>query len=90
MITKAWFIVAVMTGVYTDGTKDIFIFQHPLEHGHFHSSNMCQKFIGDHPFKIAKALIEEFGNRPPEQIICVPEEAIEMFMEQGGKRGEKT
>jgi hypothetical protein len=90
VITKAWFIVAVMTGVYTDGTKDIFIFQHPLEHGHFHSSNMCQKFIGDHPFKIAKALIEEFGNRPPEQIICVPEETIEMFMEQGGKRGEKT
>ena len=25
MITKAWFIVAVMSGVYTDGTKDIFI-----------------------------------------------------------------
>jgi hypothetical protein len=90
VITKAWFIVAVMTGVYTDGTKDIFIFQHPLEHGHFHSSNMCQKFIGDYPFKIAKALIEEFGNRPPEQIICVPEETIEMLMEQGGKRGEKT
>ena len=25
MIVKAWFIVAVMSGVYTDGTKDIFI-----------------------------------------------------------------
>ena len=33
MITKAWFIVAVMSGVYTDGTKDIFIFNNPLEHG---------------------------------------------------------
>ena len=38
---KAWFIVAVMTGVYSDGTKDIFIFQHPLDHGHFHTSAMC-------------------------------------------------
>ena len=87
---KAWFIVAVMTGVYSDGTKDIFIFQHPLDHGHFHSSTMCQKFIGDNPFKIAKALVQEFGNSPPEPLICVPEEPIEMFMEQGGKRGEKT
>ena len=87
---KAWFIVAVMTGVYSYGTKDIFIFQHPLEHGHFHSSTMCQKFIGDHPFKIAKALVQEFGNRPPERIVCVPEKTIEKFMEEGGKRGEKT
>ena len=51
---------------------------------------MCQKFIGDHPFKIAKALVQEFGDRPPERIICVPEKTIEKFMEEGGKRGEKT
>ena len=51
---------------------------------------MCQKFIGDHPFKIAKALVQEFGNRPPERIVCVPEKTIEKFMEEGGKRGEKT
>ena len=50
----------------------------------------CQKFIGDHPFKLAKALINEFGDRPPEIIMCGPEETIESFMEEGGKRGEKT
>ena len=55
MIVKAWFIVAVMSGVYTDGTKDIFIFQNPPDHGHFHNVATCQKFIGDHPFKLAKA-----------------------------------
>ena len=90
MIVKAWFIVAVMSGVYIDGTKDIFIFNNPLEHGHFHSSTMCQKFIGDHPFKLVKALINEYGNRPPEQIMCVPEDTVKLFMEQGGKRGEPT
>jgi len=90
MIVKAWFIVAIMSGVYTDGTKDIFIFQHPEDHGHFHNATICQKFIGDHPFKLAKALINEFGNRPPEQIACVPEETIETFMEEGGKRGDST
>jgi len=90
MIVKAWFIVAVMSGVYTDGTKDIFIFQHPEDHGHFHNAAMCQKFIGDHPFKIAKALISTYGKRPPEQIMCVPEETVRLFMQEGGKRGEPT
>ena len=44
MIVKAWFIVAVMSGVYTDGTKDIFIFQNPKDHGHIHNVATCQKF----------------------------------------------
>ena len=61
MIVKAWFIIAVMSGVYTDGTKDIFIFNNPLDHGHFHNVATCQKFIGDHPFKLAKALINQYG-----------------------------
>ena len=90
MVIKAWFIVAIMSGVYTDGTKDIFIFENPPDHGHFHSSAMCQKYIGDNPFKIAKVLVKEFGNRPPEQIICVPEETVEMFVGQDNARGEPT
>ena len=57
MITQAWFIGAIMSGIYADGTKDVFIFQHPKDHGHFHSSVMCQKFVGDNPFPIMKALI---------------------------------
>jgi len=81
-MVKAWFIVAVMTGVYSDGTKDVFIFQHPSDHGHFHNSYTCQKYIGDNPFKLVKALVREYGDRSPEKIMCVPEEAVESFMEQ--------
>jgi hypothetical protein len=51
---------------------------------------MCQKYIGDNPFKLVKALVREYGDRSPEKIMCVPEETVEMFMKQGGKRGEKT
>ena len=47
-------------------------------------------FIGDHPFKIARALIKQYGNRPPEQIMCVPEDTVRIFMEEGGRRGEPT
>ena len=58
MITKAWFIVAVMSGVYTDGTKDIFIFNNPLEHGHFHSARQCKDYVKDNPLPLIKALVE--------------------------------
>ena len=81
-MVKAWFIVAVMTGVYSDGTQDVFIFQHPSDHGHFHNSSVCQKYIGEHPFKIVEALVNEYGDRSPEKVMCVPEETIESFMEQ--------
>ena len=81
-MVKAWFIVVVMTGIYSDGTKDIFIFEQPKDHGHFHTSAMCQKYIGDNPFKLVKALVNEYGDRSPEKIMCVPEETIESFMEQ--------
>ena len=39
---------------------------------------------------IARALIKQYGNRPPEQIMCVPEETVKLFMQEGGRRGEKT
>ena len=79
-MVKAWFIVAVMTGVYSDGTKDVFIFQHPVDHGHFHNSATCYKYIGDNPFPIMKALISQYGDRTPEKIMCVPKEAVETLV----------
>ena len=90
MMIKAWFIVAVMSGVYTDGDQSHLVIENFLDHGHFHNAAMCQKFIGDHPFKIAKALISQYGSRPPEQIMCVPEDTVRLFMEEGGRRGEPT
>jgi hypothetical protein len=85
---KAWFIVAIMSGVYSDGTKDVFIFQHPKDHGHFHNAAMCQKFVGDNPFPIMKALVTQYGDRTPEKIMCVPEETVETIV--GSVANQKT
>ena len=43
---------------------------------------LIYKYIGDNPFKLVKALVNEYGDRSPEKIMCVPEETIESFMEQ--------
>ena len=77
-----------MSGVYSDGTKDIFIFQHPKDHGHFHNAAMCQKFVGDNPFPIMKALVTQYGDRTPEKIMCVPEETVETIV--GSVANQKT
>ena len=81
MIKEAWFIVAIMSGVYEDGTKDVFIFQEPQEHGHFHSSTDCRDHVRNHPVPIMTALSNQYGNQPLEKILCVPEENVRKFIE---------
>jgi len=81
MIKEAWFIVAIMSGVYEDGTKDVFIFQEPQEHGHFHSSLECRQHVRNNPVPIMKALTDQYGNQPLEKILCVPEENVRKFIE---------
>ena len=81
MIVKAWFIIAVMSGVYTDGTKDVFIFQEPQEHGHFHSSTDCRVHVRNNPVPIMTALSNQYGNQPLEKILCVPEQNVRKFLE---------
>ena len=80
-MVEGWFIVAIMAGIYSDGTKDIFIFQEPKEHGHFHSSVECREYVRDNPLPIMKALVNQYGaNRPFEKILCVHEKNVEKFL----------
>ena len=81
MIKEAWFIVAIMSGVYEDGTKDVFIFQEPQEHGHFHSSTDCRDHVRNNPVPIMTALSNQYGNQPLEKILCGPEENVRKFIE---------
>jgi hypothetical protein len=81
-MVEGWFIVAIMAGIYSDGTKDVFIFQEPKEHGHFHSSVECREFVRDNPIPIIKALANQYGRRPIQKVLCVPEENVLKFVEE--------
>ena len=82
MIIETWFIVAVMLGVHSDGTQDVYIFEKPKEHGHFHSSVECRDFVRDNPLPIIKALVKEYESRPVEKVLCVSEENVKKFIER--------
>ena len=79
---ETWFIVAIMLGVHSDGTQDVYIFEQPKEHGHFHSSMECRDFVRDNPIPIIKALGDQYGERPIQRVVCVPEENVLKFVEE--------
>ena len=79
---EGWFAIAIMLGVHSDGTKDVYIFQQPKEHGHFHSSVECRDYVRDNPLPIIKALANQYGSRPIQKVLCVPEENVRQFIEE--------
>ena len=80
MITKAWFIVAMMAGEYSDGSKDIYILNEPVKPGYFLSRKDCRNYIKDNPIRILKVLGDYYGNdRNLEKIFCFSEETIKNF-----------
>jgi len=82
MIVETWFIVAVMLGVHSDGTQDVYIFEKPKEHGHFHSSVECRDFVRDNPIPIVKALAKQYNGRPIQKVMCVPEKNVREFIKE--------
>ena len=79
---ETWFAVAIMLGVHSDGTQDVFVFQQPKEHGHFHSSVECRDYVRDNPIPIIKAQANQYGSRPIQKVLCVPEENVRQFIQE--------
>ena len=77
---ETWFAVAIMLGVHSDGTQDVYIFEKPKKHGHFHSSVECRDFVRDNPIPIIKALANQYGKRPIQKVLCVHEENVKKFL----------
>ena len=82
MIAETWFAVAIMLGVHADGTQDVFIFQQPEEHGHFHTVTQCKDYVKDNTISIVKALLNEYGPRPVQKVLCVSEKNVKRFVEE--------
>ena len=82
MISKAWFIVAIMLGIQSDGRQDVYIFKEPKSHGHFHSAMECRDHIRDNPLPIIETLGVQYGGRPIQKVMCVPEENVRKFIFQ--------
>ena len=79
---ETWFAVAIMLGVHSDGTQDVFVFEQPKEHGHFHSSVECRDYLRDNPIPLIKTLVNQYGSRPIQKVLSVPEKNVRQIIEE--------
>ena len=42
----------------------------------------CREFVRDNPIPIIKALANQYGGRPIQKVLCVPEENVLKFVEE--------
>ena len=69
-----------MFGVHEGGKVDVFIFREPKNSPGFFSSNSCQDYVRENVLSILEELQENYGGRPFQQILCVPQKDVVMFL----------
>ena len=79
-MANIWYLVAIMFGVHEDGKVDVYIFRDPKNSPGFHSSNSCNDYVRENVLSILEELQENYGGRPFQQILCVPQKDVVMFI----------
>ena len=69
-----------MFGVHEGGKVDAYIFRDPKNSPGFHSSNSCNDYVRENLLSILEELQENYGGRPFQQILCVPQKDAVMFL----------
>ena len=77
MISKI-LLVAIMSFTYPNGNNDIFVFQQP----EFDTIAECQTYFKNNSDAVFLRLYREYPNQPPENIYCVPYEAVEEMIKR--------
>lgn len=72
-----WFLVALMTQVYSDNSIDTYIFYNPV----FDSSQQCINYVQKNNEPIYFTLMREFPNDELHKLLCVEEEKLRKFLE---------
>ena len=77
-----WFILVVMMGTFSDGSKDTFLYFKPelesLEH--------CQEYVYQNASEIKKQMMIEFQSKPIETVFCIREDKIEKVLQVPGTK----
>ena len=77
MISKI-LLIAIMSFTYPNGNKDIFVFQQP----EFDTIAECQTYFKNNSDAVFLRLYQAYPNQPPENIYCVPYEAVEEMIKR--------
>lgn len=80
-----WFIYVIMIGMYSDGTKDTYLFTEPT----LPTLQACQEYVYRYSDSIRKDMMIEFNGKQIERVFCIEEKKLREFFEtmQGKEEG---
>lgn len=80
-----WFIYVIMIGMYSDGTKDTYLFTEPT----LPTLQACQEYVYRYSDSIRKDMMIEFNGKQIERVFCIEEKKLREFFEtmQGEEEG---
>lgn len=81
-----WFILVVMIGSYSDGSRDTFIFTQPT----LPSLQVCQDYVYKESADIRNKMKIEFQGKDIDQIFCINERKLKEFFDNAQPPGTRT
>ena len=76
-----WFILVLMMGTFSDGSKDTFLFFEP----EFDTVEQCQEYVYRQASEIKRQMMIEYQGKPIDMVYCVREDKLENLIKLPGK-----
>jgi len=76
-----WFILVLMMGTFSDGSKDTFLFFKP----EFDTVEQCQEYVYRQASEIKRQMMIEYQGKPIDMVYCVREDKLENLIKLPGK-----
>jgi len=76
-----WFILVLMMGTFSDGSKDTFLFFEP----EFDTVEQCQEYVYRQAPEIKRQMMIEYQGKPIDMVYCVREDKLEKLIKLPGK-----
>jgi len=76
-----WFILVLMLGTFSDGSKDTFLFFEP----EFDTVEQCQEYVYRQAPEIKRQMMIEYQGKPIDMVYCVREDKLKKVLQQPGK-----
>ena len=76
-----WFILVLMMGTFSDGSKDTFLFLEP----EFDTVEQCQEYVYRQAPEIKRQMMIEYQGKPIDMVYCVREDKLENLIKLPGK-----
>lgn len=74
-----WFLVAIMTVIYSGDEKNVYVFTKPA----FDTVEQCKTYVQQNGESITKHLFLQFGPKDQmDRLLCVQEEKLKKFLEE--------